>query len=81
MAFIASYWFVWLAGMGVFGALAFNNQIKRMKGVVSGDAFADPGKAFFSGVGMMAIFALLACGSGIMLAISVIVNLIGYASA
>ncbi len=81
MAFIAGHWLLWLVLMIVFGGYALYNQLKRMKGMMKKGLSLDVDGAFgsfFSGTGYFVVAGVLGSGSGMLLLISVIINLVAY---
>ena len=77
MEVIAAYWFIWLAGIVVFGGLALFNQVRRMKNIAN---FSEPSD-IFSGLGLMAAFGMLAYLCTGLLVVSIILNIIAFAKA
>lgn len=83
MDFIGAYWWLWLVVMVVFGAYALYNQLKRVKGIVNKGFSGDMGGAlgsFQSGIGSFIVASVLTSGSGILLLLSIIINLIAHSS-
>ena len=83
MAFIALYWWLWLLLTAVFSGYTLFNQLKRMKGMLRGVQQGDVGKAFSSfgsGIATLVVSGLLAGVSGVLLLISIVLNIITYAS-
>ncbi len=90
MAFLATYWWVFLAGAGVFVGIAAVLQIRNMSSLVSGaksmlsdsDDVGETVNGVFAGVfarfKAVAFFGFLGSASGILGAIGVIVALIEY---
>lgn len=74
MQFIETYWFIWLAAMVIFGGFAIYNQIRRIRNIAN---FSGPDD-FFSGVGYLAVFVMLAYASAGLLLLSVVLNVISY---
>lgn len=79
MEFIASNWWLWFAVMIVCAILAFRNQIKRMKSMVSSRSMDGATTSFFSGLGMLVFTGLLASIAGVLFVLSLILNVIDYA--
>ena len=88
MSFLAAYWWIFLVTGVVFAALAFRNQLARMKNfmnsgtkMLDGNGFDNFGdsffKPFFAGVGTMIVYCLLTGVSFILLLIGVIANFMG----
>lgn len=83
MEFIGAYWWLWLVLMLVFETYAAYNQIKRIR------EFADKGLpedvdgaggSFLSGIGSFILAGALTAVFGLLLVLSIIINLIEYFS-
>lgn len=81
MQVIGSLWWLWLLLMVVSIGVVINDQRQRMSGVMNSFASGDPFKTVGTvqqGLGRTMIAGLIACGSGILLFLATIVNLVTY---
>lgn len=78
MDIIGNLWWAWLAGTVICYVVAFANQLRRMKKMVTFDFDDDEGVfgSFTKGLPVLFVSGLLGTGFLIVLALSVIVNVI-----
>lgn len=82
MAFIATYWYIWLVVMLVGYGYALANHLRRIRGVMKAPmllSFNDVENALLKGIGAMFLSAAIGVGGMVMLIIATIVNIIKYA--
>ncbi len=89
MDFIAQYWWLWLIGLLIFGGLMTINQRRRVRGMMRpmsnfpsnlsfgefDKSFQQAADSFQKGFGSMMLFWVLFVASGVLLLISVVVNI------
>lgn len=83
MNFIAQCWWVWLLGVIVFGALSFSKQLGHMRKIMRSTNHKSSEAAvsgFLNNFGQMFALGFLAWVCGILLLISIVVNLLQYAT-
>lgn len=73
MDFIADNWWIWLASMVLFGGLAVANHITRLRRIVT---LWEVGDSMMDGLGLMVLFGFLASSSGVVLVLSIVVNIV-----
>ena len=81
MDFIANYWFIWLALMVVCFIYAIINQVQRfnrMNAGIRGHGTQDPFSQVSKGIGILMVVGFVGWGSGILLVIAVVIQLIRY---
>ncbi|MDO8521478.1 MAG: hypothetical protein Q7S52_05160 [bacterium] len=82
MQFIASYWYLWLILMIVFGGYAMYNQLRRMKSMTrsffgsnsAAEGLVGVHQSFFSGMGKMIVAGVIASISSFLLLIAIVIN-------
>jgi hypothetical protein len=83
MAFIATYWWLWILGIIVFGVYPVASLINRTKSITGKVMVGrDPGgttESFFKGLIPILISSILSSLCGLMLFISIVINIIIYA--
>jgi len=75
MAFIASFWWLWLILTVACWGYAFFNQARRMKRMWERPA----GDGFFAGLGPLVVVGLIGVGANVLLVIAIMAHLIRYA--
>ena len=75
MNFIGDHWFFWLMSMILFLGLIIYNQLEHMKNKqIATTKTSSYWGDFFSEVGAVAISVFSACVSGILLVMSIVIN-------